>query len=361
MSVLATADEALGRLVRIEQRRSQVVSIVVPMAAVLAALSVGGVLMAVDGVAPLSVYGEVFRGVFVLDRGLADTAVQATPFVLLGLGLAVAYQARVVTIGAEGQYVVGAVVAVAWATADGVRELPGPVLVVSSVLVAAACGAVWAAVTGLLLARFGTSVVITGLLLNYVALALLAWAVRVGIKDPKAFTPQSRVIGDAALPIVPGLEVHLGFLLALVAVPVVALALARSRAGYRVAVLGDNADALSANETAVARTTLLVLVVCGALAGLAGYVQVAGVTTRLNPAFATGYGYTAIVVALLGRLRPIGVLVAGLGLSALTIGFDAAERTYEIQSSTVGVIQALIIVFFVAGDALAERWSNGRP
>jgi general nucleoside transport system permease protein len=336
------------------QRGRWVAAVAVPVAAVVSALTVGAVLMVIDGVAAMSVYGEVLRGVFVLDHGLTDTAVAATPLLLLGLGLAIAYRAKVFTIGAEGQYLVGAVAATAWATASGVREWNTLVLVVTSLVIAIAAGAAWSAVSAVLHARFGASVVISSLLLNYVAAALLAWAVRVGIRDPDAFAPASRAIGAAALPAVPGLGVQLGFLLALAAVPVLGVVFARTRFGFRVDVMGANADALGANEVRPARLMLAVLLVCGAFAGAAGYIEVAGVAGRLNPAFASGYGFTAIVVALLGRLRPGGVLVAALTLSALSIGFDVAERSYEIRSSTVGVIQALVVVFFVAGDALAQ-------
>jgi simple sugar transport system permease protein len=206
-----------------------------------------------------------------------------------------------------------------------------------------------------MLARFGASVVITSLLLNYVAAAALAWAVRVGIRDPDSFTPQSRPVGDAALPDIPGTAIHLGFFFALLAVPALAVVLRRTRFGFRVEVLGANPEALAVNEARPAWTRFAVLALAGSLAGLAGFVEVAGTTGRMTPAFATGYGFTAIIVALLGRLRPLGVLVAGLLLAALTVGFDEAERVFIIPSSTVGVIQALIVVFFVAGEALSRR------
>jgi simple sugar transport system permease protein len=351
-------DVAAAKLLGDPRRHRLAVAVGVPAAAVLAALVAGGVLMGVEGVAPMSAYGEVLRGIFVLDHGLIDTATVATPLLLIGLGIAVAYRAKVFTIGAEGQYIAGAVAATAWATASGPRAWPGPLLVVTSLLVAVVAGACWAAVTGVLSARFGASVVITSLLLNYVAAALLAWAARVGIRDPAAFTPQSREIGAAALPTVPGLGVHLGFVMALAAVPLLGVLQARTRFGFRVDVMGASTEVLGANEARPARLTVAVLLVCGALAGMAGYVEVAGVTTRVTGDFATGYGYTAIVVALLGRLRPAGVLCAALAMSALTTGFDAAERSYEIPSSTVGVIQALIVVFFVAGDALGRRTAH---
>jgi simple sugar transport system permease protein len=139
------------------------------------------------------------------------------------------------------------------------------------------------------------------------------------------------------------------------AVPALAAVLRRTRFGFRVEVLGANPEVLAVNEARPAWTRFAVLALAGSFAGSAGFVEVAGVTERMTPAFATGYGFTAIIVALLGRLRPLGVLVAALLLAGLTVGFDEAERVFVIPSTTVGVIQALIVVFFVAGDALSRR------
>ncbi|OLT13631.1 hypothetical protein BJF78_21570 [Pseudonocardia sp. CNS-139] len=255
---------------------------------------------------------------------------------LLALGITVAYRARLFTIGAEGQYIAGALAGTAWATAAPLRDLPGPLLVVTALVVAVVAGGAWSGLTAWLLARFGTSVVITSLLLNYIAAAVLAWAVRVGIRDPEAFTPQSRQIGAAALPDIPGTTIHLGFFFALLAVPVLAAVLRRTRFGFRVEVLGASPDVLAATEARPAYTRFWVLAAAGAFAGLAGFVEVAGVTGRMTQAFAVGYGFTAIIVALLGRLRPLGVLVAGLVMAALTVGFEEAERVFVIPSRRSG-------------------------
>ncbi|MEJ3655602.1 ABC transporter permease [Actinomycetes bacterium KLBMP 9759] len=348
-------DRLVGRLLGGPDGRSRAARAAVPVLAVLGSLVVGGVLMALEGVAPLSAYGEVVGGVLGRARGLADTAVVATPLILLALGITVAYRARVFTIGAEGQYITGALAGTALATVGPLSGLPGPLPVIVALAAAVLAGAALSALTGWLQTRFSASVVITSLLLNYVAAAALAWAVRVGIRDPGSFTPQSRAVGAAGLPTLPGTGLHLGFLFALVAVPVLAVVLRRTRFGLRVEVLGANPDVLAANEARPAAVRLAVLAVAGALAGFAGFVEVAGVTDRLTPAFATGYGFTAIIVALLGRLRPLGVLVAALLLAGLSVGFDEAERAFVIPSSTVGVIQALIVVFFVAGEALSRR------
>ena len=348
-------DAAFARMLGRATGSNLLAAVVIPIASLVAALAVGAVLIALIGLSPWTVYGDVVDGIFFAPRGLSDTATTATPILLIALGHAFAYRARVFTIGAEGQYLVGAVAAVAIVTAGGVRNLPGPLLVVVGMTAAAVAGAAWSALSGVLLVRFGASVVISSLMLVYVAQALLQWANRIGIRDPDSFVPASRPIGDAALGIVPGIDTHLGFLVAVGVVPVMTWILARHRLGYRVRALGDNPEALDANEVPASRIIVAVLVVSGALAGLAGFVEVAGVSSRLNDSVSLGYGFTAIIVALVGRLHPVGVLVAALALGALDIGFEVASRSSDLPTSMAGLIQVLVVVFVVVGDALVQR------
>ena len=326
-----------------------------PFLSFAAAMLVGAVIVVLEGENPFSVAWAIVRGVFTEPNGAANTLIAASPILLIGLGLAVAYRARIFTIGAEGQYVVGAVAATAWVTAPGVRDLPGFVLIVSGIVAGAVGGALWGAVPAVLRSRFGTNIVISSLLLNYIGAALLQWSVRSGIKDPASFVPKSRDVGAARLPLVPGIDVHLGVVITLLAVPVFVVLLRATLFGYRVDVLGNNAAAYGANEGSIARMTLLVMLLSGACAGLAGYFEVAGVTGRLTSTSGAGYGFTAILIALLGRLTPIGVLVAALSMSGLAIGFESAQRDYDLPASLVGVLRALIVVFLVAGDALVAR------
>jgi ABC-type uncharacterized transport system permease subunit len=229
------------------------------------------------------------------------------------------------------------------------------VLILLAIVAAGVVGGLWSAISAVLANRFNTSIVISSLLLAYVASAVMQWMIRKVIKDPKSFVPASRVIGDAALPVVPGIDVHLGFVIAVALVPVAWVIVARSRFGFRVDVIGHNPVALRANEVSTGKMVVAVLAIVGVLSGVAGYVEVAGVTNRINGEFSAGYGFTAIIVALLGRLHPVGVLVAALAVSGLTIGFDAAERQHQLPSTLVGVIQALIIIVIVIGDAVAVR------
>jgi simple sugar transport system permease protein len=330
-------------------------AVLVPVAGLAVALVVGGLLIALIGERPLSVYADVVDGVFFAPRGLSGTATAATPLLLIALGYAFAYRARVFTIGAEGQYVVAAAASVAVVTLASVRDLPGPILIVVGLVAAAVAGGVWSGVSGVLYVRFGASVVISSLMLVYIGQAVLQWATRVGIRDPESFVPLSRSVGDAMLPTVPGLDVHLGFVLAVLLVPVLTWVLARHRFGFRIRALGHNPEAVEANEVPSGRIVVAVLLLSGALAGLAGFIEIAGVNGKLNDAASLGYGFSAIIVALVGRLHPVGVLFAALTLAALDIGFEVAARSSDLPTSMAGLVQVLIVIFVVAGDALLER------
>lgn len=344
-----------GGLTRILDRLATATGILVPVGAVLAALVAGSLLILFEGEDPLAVYQAVAEGVLSEPRGLSNTATAATPLVLIGLGYAIAYRARVFTIGGEGQYLVGAVGAMAVVANPGFADLPAVVLLPIGLLAALAAGGFWGVLAGWLNVRFGASVVISSLMLTYVGEAVLQYGVRDGIRDPDSFIPASRVVGSAELPILGSFNTHAGFLLALALPLLAAVVLARHRSGYRVTALGHNGEALDANEVPSRRIVLWVTLLAGALAGLAGFVEVAGVTGRLNGDSSVGFGWEAIIVALLGRLHPVGVLVAGLGLAAMTIGFESSQRIYDLPSSLVGVITALIVVFVVVGDSIAER------
>jgi len=346
----------IGRVLGRSVSSGAVAAVLVPVVAAVAALAVGAVLIGLTTGDPIGVYADVIDGIFFAPRGLSDTATTATPILLIALGYAFAYRARVFTIGAEGHYLVGMVASVGLITSGLLRDLPGPLLIVVGLLAGAAAGAAWSALSGVLFVRFGASVVISSLMLVYIAEAVLQWANRVGIRDPESFVPASRSVGAATLPIVPGLDVHLGFLIAVAIVPVMAWVFARHRLGYRVRALGDNPEALDANDVPAGRIVIAVLLVSGALAGLAGFIEIAGVNGRINDSASLGYGFTAIVVALVGRLNPVGVLVAALALGALDIGFEVAARSSDLPTSMAGLIQVLVVVFVVGGDALVERF-----
>ena len=316
------------------------------------ALLVGAVVIAFEGHPPLDVYRSMLDGVTSSRFGWRDTLTRATPVVLIAVGLSFAYRARVYNIGAEGQLLVGAIAATAWATGPA-AGLPGPAADRHVRGAGAAGGAVWAGLAAWFGNRFGASIVISSLLLVYVAESLLAYVVRVPLKDPASILPQSEVLGRAELPLLGDARLHAGVFVVAAVVPMGWVLLQRTRFGFRVRTMGHNRDALEAHELPAARITMLVMLLSGALAGIAGYLQVAGVQGRLAQGLSPGFGFIGITVALVGRLHPAGALVSGVLLSAMLIGAETAQREFGLPVSLVAMLQALVVVLVVVGDAIA--------
>lgn len=285
------------------------------------------------------------------------TFVRATPLLFVGLAVALAFRAGVLNIGAEGQLLMGAlaasVVALALGSAGRVVALP------ALLLAGATGGALWAAIAALLRRRFGVLEVISTIMLNFVAAAVLSWAVRGPMQEPTRVYPQSETFLEGArLPfLVPGQRLHLGFLLALAAALVLWYVLARTAIGFRLRAVGASATAAaSAGGVKAEQVAARAFVVSGALAGLAGASQVAGVTWALYEGISPGHGYTAIAVALLARLDPRWVVASALFFGALEAGGAAMQREAGIPLVAVQVVTAGVLLAVLAAD----RWRRTR-
>lgn len=285
------------------------------------------------------------------------TLVRATPLVLTGVAVALAFRAGVLNIGAEGQLLIGAAVAAAVALAAPTGE--GAALVLPLVILAAAVGgASWAGVAALLRTRYGVLEVISTIMLNFVALYVVSYLVRGPLQEPTHAYPQSATIADALhLPRLPGTgRLHAGLLIALALAGVAGWAMRRTAAGFRLVATGENASAAaSAGGIDVRKTTARAFLVSGALAGLAGGAEVLGVTFALYENISPGYGYTAIAVALLARLDPWRVIATALLFGALEAGAGAMQRDAGVPSTLVAVIEAALILAVVAAQALRSR------
>lgn len=278
------------------------------------------------------------------------TLVRATPLLLLGLGIATAFRAGVLNIGAEGQFLVGAIAA----TAIGGAAVGAPqgLVILAMIVGGALAGAGWAGIAAALRRWFGVLEVISTIMLNFVALYLLSWMVRGPLQEPTRINPQSATLPDAAhWPfLIPGQRLHLGFLLGLLAAGGLWFVFARTAVGFRVRVVGAGARAaVSAGGVAVARTVMGVFLVSGALAGLAGAAEVGGVTWALYEGISPGYGYTAIAVALLARLDPRWIVPSAVFFGALEAGAAAMQRDAGVPAVVVQVIVALVILGVLAG------------
>jgi simple sugar transport system permease protein len=283
----------------------------------------------------------------------SSTLVRATPLILTGLAVALAFTAGVMNIGAEGQLLVGAAAAVAVGLAVG--RLTSWIAVPLSLISGAAAGAAWASVPAWLHRRYGVLEVISTIMMNFVALYLVGFLVRGPLQEPLHIYPQSAPLPDSVrLPVmVMGTRLHWGFALALACAGMLWWVLRWTGAGFRVRVLGANPNAAaSAGQIDVKRTAMRAFLMSGMLAGLAGAVEVTGVTYSLYENLSPGYGYTAIAVALVGSLNPALTAFSGILFGALEAGAAAMQRDAGVPSVLAAVVEASIILLLITRPQL---------
>jgi simple sugar transport system permease protein len=336
---------------------------VVTGASVALALVVGGVIIGLAGQNPLAVYAAMLGGALGSQSGIAETLVKATPLLLTGLGVAVAFRMRLWNIGAEGQLYLGAIFAT-WVVLFALPTAGGWLLVPAMVVAALVGGALWGLIPGVLRAFFGANETITTLMLNYVAILFSEWLVHGPWKDPQAFGfPGTPSFPDAAwLPNLGTTRVHLGLLFGLVAAAVLWIMLRRTRWGYEIGIMGENERAARYAGMSTRRAILVVMALSGALCGLAGMSEVAGVGHQLQRNLSPGYGYTAIIVAWVGRLHPFGIVAVSILLAALLVGGDQIQMAMGLPAAIAPMLQGIILFFLLGGELLTRyRLVRSRP
>ena len=283
-----------------------------------------------------------------IDAITSGTLVRATPLILTGLAVSVAFRAGVFNIGAEGQFLVGAAATTAVALLAG--SGPPALLLPAALVAGAAAGAAWAWIAAELRARFHVLEVISTIMLNFVAGYLVSYLVRGPLQEPMHIFPQTDSIADAArLPrLFAGTRLHVGFIMACVACIITWWAIRHTAAGFRLRAVGANPHAArSAGQIDVDRVTTRAFLFSGALAGLAGAIEVTGVTFALYENISPGYGYTAIAVALLARLDAMAVIATGVLFGALETGANAMQRDAGVPSVVVSIVEAAVILILV--------------
>ncbi len=285
---------------------------------------------------------------------LAETAIRACPLLLAGLGVALAFRAGVWNIGAEGQIYIGALAVVLLAPALG--ALPAPAAVPAALLVAAAAGGAWAWFPAFLRTRRGVQEVISTIMLNFIAIQLVSWCVHGPLKESSGQFPYSDEIpASLMLPrLLPPTRLHLGVVFALLAAGVVWVFLFRSLRGFHLRAVGASPEAAVHAGIRTEQSIWLAMALSGALAGIAGAVQLMGISHILFEKFSPGYGYTAIAAALLGGLHPVGVTLAAGLLGGLEAGASAMQREAGISTVIVYLVQGVIILS-VAHQAARRR------
>jgi simple sugar transport system permease protein len=337
-------------------------SVAAPLFGILLGLLVGAVLIRLAGAAPIGAYRAMIDGAFGGSRQITETLLKVGPLLIMGLGLTVAFRCKMWNIGGEGQYWMGGLLGTTVGLAFQDR-LPATILIPAMLLAGVVGGALWAGLAALLKVKRGINEIITTIMLNFIARFFVLFLVREPMKDPDSFLPQSvQLLAPARMPTLFGTRVHIGVLLALLLVPMVHLLLWRMPLGFRIRAIGSSPSVARYAGMSVAFGTAFALMFSGALAGLTGVIEVSALHTRLKDGISGGFGFSGILVALLGRLHPVGVLFAALFFAALTIGAQSMHSTYGLPIALTQVIQALIVLFVLAADVLARRqtrWHAG--
>ena len=323
--------------------------------AALAAFILSGLLLAAAGASPFTAFSSLAKGGFGSGRALANTAVKATPLIFTGLATALAFRARLWNIGAEGQVFAGAMFAY-WCT-HALGATPAALQIPLILVTAMIGGALFGGFAGVLKTHFKVDEVISTVMLNYIIAFGLSMLL---LKGPWSeaggfFEQTAKIAVDAELPVlIEKTRLHLGFLIALVTAGVMHVVLAYTPFGYEVRAAGSNLRALAFQGTDTTRLVLMVFAASGALAALAGMSEVYGVHHRLKAAALVSYGYTGIVIAILGRLQPIGVVAAAILFGGLVNGSTLMQIKTGVPSTLIYAIQAIILICYLVAWAAAS-------
>lgn len=333
---------------RFERREHRPPALVLatPLIAVAVALAIAGLLIAMAGAPVFQAFGRIMTGAYGSKLAATETLTRAIPLILTGLAAAVAFRARLWNIGAEGQFYLGAI-AVAWASGKFLGDLPALVQIPLLFVIGAAAGMVLLLVPLWLRLKFSVDEVVTTLLLNFVAILFVSMLIDGPLKDPMAFGwPQSVPVADQAMlpDLVSRSRLHWGLVLAMVLALAIHFIQSRTAFGLQSRAAGLNPSGAVFAGVPLGRTLVLVAMISGGMAGLAGAVEVMGVmgyvTTELSP----GYGYSGIVVAMLANLHPLGVVLAALFTATMFVGADAMSRSMSIPTYIADVTVALSLL-----------------
>jgi general nucleoside transport system permease protein len=334
----------------------------VPVAAVLLAFVAGSIFILIstlitgrdfDLLLPLTAYSSLFFGAFGGVNPIVDTMVAAAPLILGGLALGLGFKAGLFNIGAQGQFLIGALAAAAVGAA--VAGIPTPVAIGAAVLAGAVGGAVYGFIPGALKAFTGAHEVVTTIMLNFIATAIIAYLVAGPLLAEGFSFARTGPIGNAALPDLPGTRnLHAGVFLALAAVPIVWWLLARTTIGFEIRTVGANPSAARYAGMRPALIMVTTMAASGMLAGMAGMIEILGVSGSINTSYGTGVGFDAISVALLGRAHPVGILLAAILFGAMRAGAPEMQLDAAIPVEIIDVLQGIILLF-LAADILVRR------
>lgn len=348
--------------------RSILDAALIPFLAILTAILIGALLILWVGGDPILAYKGLIEGSFGSPelgwaksaRAISETAVWATPYIFGGLAVALAFKAGLFNIGVEGQLALGATTAalIGYALPEWLgRDIPAYIHLPLTILAGISAGALWAGIVGYLKAYTGGHEVINTIMMNYIALNSISFLLNGPMKDrsPTNVIARTPEIAEGArlstLFDVPGIRVHWGFILALLAAVLVWWLLSKTTLGFEIRTVGANPDAAKYAGMNVKRIIIISMLLSGALAGMAGTVEVIGLNHRHELGFSIGYGFDAIAIALLGKSHPVGVVLAAILFAAMRNGATRMQFLTQMPVDLISMLQALILLF-VAADAI---------
>lgn len=336
-----------------------------PVLAMLAALLIGAVMLLLLKANPIDAYSAMIAGVFGNLFGFTQSIVKATPLLLVGLGICIAFRASVINIGGEGQIIAGALMAT-WFSLE-MRTWPGWILLPATMLLGFLAGAFWGFIPGVLKARLNVNEILSTVMMNAIAIQLMNYLLRGPLIDPAGvragtFLPQTeRLPQQVWLPrLIPQTLLHAGAIIAVALAVVVYIFLWRTTIGYRIRAVGLNRDAARYAGINVPVYQALALTLAGGFAGLAGVVEVIGVQHRLLDGITSGYGFSGIVAALFGGLHPLGLIPASWVFGSLLVGADKMQRAVQVPSALIDTVLGLVVMFVVGSALLSRRWTAKR-
>lgn len=379
------------------QLLDRTITALLPIAAMLLAFLIGAVILLLQGVNPIEAYQAMFVGAFGSKNGLADTLVKAIPLMLVGLGIAIAFRGGVINIGAEGQLIVGALFTAFVGIAIGER-VPGILGILLGLIGGTFVGGIWGAIPGALKAYLGVNEILSTVMLNQIAIQIGYYLLRGPMLDPKEIEAGTNIPQSARLPrevdmprfkdiaegvgikssaedlgltgyigelyavLVEPSRLHTGFFLAVFMAIVIYLFLWRTTIGYRIRAVGLNTAASRYAGMKVKGTIVLSMTLSGAMAGLAGAVEILGLHHRMfEPvAVSAGYGFSGIVAALFGKLHPLGIIPSSILFGGLLVGGDKMQRATQVPQVLVQAILGLVVLLVITTDYFAKKRADRR-
>ena len=330
---------------------STLMNFLVPIIAVILTIFTGSIIFVLMGFEPGFALYTFFISPISNSYGISELLVKATPLALIAVGLSFCFKNNLYNIGAEGQLTIGALtgggLALLFYNVDSVFLLPA--MIIAGIF----GGAIWAAIPAFLRVRFNTNEILTSLMLVYVAQLILSYLIQGPMRAPDGYNfPESRLFHDAALlpTLISETRLHAGWIAAFFFAVIAWILWSRHIIGFQVKVAGDAPLAARFSGVREKNVTWLVLLISGGTAGLAGMIEVSGPIGQIVPIISPGYGFTAIIVAFLGRLNPIGIIFSGMLMALTYLGGDAAQIEMKLPNAVTGVFQGMLLFFLLATD-----------